>query len=1823
MADSIKDILNEWGVLQHVILPTEIAVLLAALETLAAPVDEGNGISTGSVKLTQDLSKSPLPGFDFALALPPGPDPVPYKIKLEPTVEPTVAPTAFKFWLVLADQGQVRPVFKFLKGLGGMALTGAKQVVSPSGDISLEARPNGDPKHDPVLVNRSPEPGAALGPALVVFGSAAAPASMRFSPDTDSTDGIVSFGLEPSTVVFGSSTIGFDLPVLVIDDSEQATGAGQGAPALDPPLATISADTPSWRGILARQLDFYLPAEVPYFGGQPIKGYLAIPTDSGGVQLVIEHRVHSLSATPEHPKRLGYSIRIECIDPTAQGLSGLAPTLILASLELPLDGANTDFTQEGGGNQTVTFAAGKPVRVTATFARDHVNAPDTFRIAIGVAAQGQDGLLSVTSTSNDGAKIFNTAAALATALIADKDVERSAKVGNGTGVLLYGLVAAGATLSSLLTDDSRFVLHGVEIESTGHGLPVGGPVVLTLDYSVAVRITEIDVGALAVSMSPDQPMRIRIRSARMSLDPNQSGLEMIGLDFDRAQMEIENPGAWNVEGLESLFDVLGSRSGRGSTWMEVDLRFKLNLGPVQVSGATIRATLNNDNGSVDASVRGLEASLTIPRAVEGKGKIQLIKNGFAADLLARLLPLNVAADAGIIYAPPRIVLRLAVDLPAPIPLANSGFGLMGIGGLFGISAEPEYGQDPLSDPILRQLKWQPINERSFKEARGQSTFGFDAAVGTLPDLGFSFSAKMGLLITVPDVAVRGSLNGRVMQPAVKVTEPSFPPTPGISFVGFIGIDANALDFAVIGMVNLKPLLEIKVPIAGHFPLKSGTDDWYVYLGADGAPMQGRSIGPISAVVLPGILDVGADAYFMLRGRGIAGWPFGRDLPSPPLTIADGFVVAFGFGLQSVFGVPSIVWAELYASLDLLIGAKPPTLAGFGRAGGSLNLGPFSLGVQAAVSFMVSAAQTYFWAEVTARIELLFFEIEGTVTISFGDELQLELPDPDRHPLDRFNANGQRDGSLGVLTDDTYRVVARLVEDPNQITAEMQVWPDTIVSLPFAITPEIAPAAGAQFPAVLGPGAKPPAKKVGSEMLYYLWQLEGLSLLDVTDEPDPRAGGTPPPGPQLAAAWQVPRTGGGSSTDVSELVLFSRSRDLWVNRLADAGEDADDPPLKQVADLCNRKVSPEMGWAIGFLASEQTAGFRLPPDPVSFNPLVSRVEARMRHFGLSLQARSQPLDGVYTLPLPFSLEAAQLIAWPQPQELGRLFDGHLVAPNLRGLPGISLGELMESGFAFLEQEITLDLVEPIFNGLLILVADRELFRQGERFAAIRVIDDRGHQWVVNDLAEISNGQNAALLYAPSSDPVASIAVSFPLGRPLGVVGLGGITVSARAAADRENKAIADEVARQQQAAAQGPKTTPGQNSPHERTILEPGRLYRLDITMSWSGELSKQNESGQVVVEKRNPEPPNPPNTKLRQLFFKTTPKPVAPPPVKYGQSEYLPWLRQKQDAFHPDMLERYLAGYEPGQSEEFRFCDDPVRAHFHQDHVAALAKAYGFDLKVAVRRVDRPGEEYKDPLLLPVKWTAALEPTVLSFADQIRYKYALESVCTAPTPGATASVLPPLEPEAWYEVYVLAEAENSSAFKDSRLPGITFKTSRWRTPQNLFAGLGFPTAGEPAPNDLIAGDLMIAGPAAVGGGVIEGDDQAYQRALVALGLDGWPAAAVPRLSRMWVTNPAGGWLLAGLMIESPEPIYRPGRLELTGLALKIGMGPEVAFDVLRRDRSGARLIYLASQPLQVDNLVGGPPQLLLKARSKFDRAVTDIRGTLSIPATPAFSEDPS
>jgi hypothetical protein len=1807
---TILNLIKKHGVLAHVMLTPQSELLLSSLEdaTLdaAAPLP-ADGILAGpqrNVTVVGDLGESPLPGFDFALALPTEPlGALPYKLKFNPPA----APTGFEFWLVLADHEQVKFVFDFVRGVPGLALTGAQASVDADGVVTLTAVAG-----KPVLVSKSAEAGAALGPALLISAPSGAPATIRLTPDTDSTAGTVRLGLQPDTVMFGTSGIGFSLPDgLALDDSTEAAVPGQGAPELTPPLAILPADEPAWRGLLARKLTFYLPPGIPLFGGTPITGYLALPTGPGGANLVINADVPERPAVGTRPARPGYSLRIECIDPTAQGLAGLVPTLITAAMTLPLDGAQTDLN-----GAPLTFAAGKPLRLALTVARVPARDPGVFRIGLALAGQGNAGLVSVTSTDGAGpadpAKIFNMAAAFATSLLAGGN----AQAGPGGSVLLGALAAAGAAISSLFHPASRFVLHGVEIVSAGHGLPVGDKLALTLDYTVTARVTELTIpgGALSMEMNPNRPLRIRVRRVTMNVDLTRSGLDMIDLDYSRADMEIEDPGAWNLTGLENLFDVLGSRSGRGSLWVEVDLRFKLKLGPIRVSGATLRATLVN--GVPEVTLAGLAVGLNIAGVISGDGHLYL-GDPIAAALTAAIDPLKVVVDAGFIYDPPLLVLMLGVDLPAPIPLANSGFGLFGLGGLVGFSARPNYGahlpagQAVEEDPVLRQLQWQKKDKDSFTVAAGESTFGFDAVVATLPDMGFSFSAKAGLMLSVPDVAVRAGLNGRVLAPRVRISDTGYPPAKGVSYIGFLGVDSAAVSFGVIGSVDLLPLLEVRVPLAGYFPIGGDTSNWYLYLGADGAPRQGRQIGPIAARVLPDILNLGADAYLMLRGNGIRGWPHGR----AGIKGSDygGFIVAFGFGLQATFGAAPVAWAELYASLDLLLGTRPPTLAGFGRAGGSLNLGPFSLGVDALVKFraqeQADGLKKYFWAQVTGRIDLFFDELEATITIAFGDgEPVLKLPDADHHPLDRVDQDGRRTGTLGTLTDDSYRVVALLVEDPNAITAAMHVWPDATISLPFAFRPHVAPAANSHFPGV-APG--PQGVTVGSEMLAYQWHLTRLELFDVTDEADPYSGGVAVSG-KLAAAWQRPRNTVGG--DLSELVLLSRSDTLWVNRMADGGSELSPDPLKDAADACRRRPRPLPGWALGFPALPGRDGLYLPPDAAAGDVLQSRLSAQLTHAGELPGGGEQSLDVQTTLPPPFTLIAALPVAWQPALEIERAFDGYLVAPGLT-LPAEAGGEQA----AYYGQRLRLMLSEPVVNGQLLLIADAAQINE-----VIGVYDDLDRRWsadaVGEDPANAVPNQQIFLLSAPdfdndllqgaSSAAVRWLTIEMAFNLRLGIAGVCGVTLTALAAAQAEQQSIALQTQWQLEALLAGPKQDPNNTTPAQRAILAADTLYRLDIDLHWDGTLYDQNETGQrQPVDQRaghttyTPKGSGPLSTH-RRLFFRTA-APAQPPP---RDDKYAFYIKRSQAQFEPQMLQRYLAGYEPAQSEPFYFCDDPLRAHFSQDHVAALAKAYGYTLGVGVRRTDR--NEPAPPAPHHPAWSYILEPTYLTtFSERRRYDLAAESACPQPTPGATASVTLALDPEAWYEVFVQASPVQDLWYAPGRLPGVAFRTSRWRTPQAMFAGLGWTTPSGAGDALIVSGDLAVTAADAVAARPPTSDDQGLTEALATLGIGDWPVSEEPRLSRLWSADAAGNWLLAGMLIESPEPIIRPNRVGVQKLALE---GAAVPF-ALHRDRAAQRLLFVTPNP-------SAPADGARLTLDCLDRAAP-FAATLALPAAPAFAED--
>ncbi|MBV9545918.1 MAG: hypothetical protein JOY61_16225, partial [Chloroflexi bacterium] len=460
--------------------------------------------------------------------------------------------------------------------------------------------------------------------AIRVSGSQNTPATVRLVL-AGQDDVVASVSLQGADgVLFGTSGFGLRLPNgLVLDDS----GTQVPPPATAPHDAPFASEAPEWRGIAIRGATLFLPAQTPLLGSAPIGIDFELGSPRG-----LDARIQV--AVPAQTPRPAFKADIEWHDPTATSLGQALPTLLELTTEVTVVGQSA---KEPVSGQAVTLAGGKPLRLRGRFSRD----PQTEALGFDLSVEGvgAEGLIAVSAESGDtAAKVFVTAAALATALVADSQ-QPSPAFADGSGVALHFLLLAAAALSSY-AHSGQVVVHGVEVGGDVRAL--GDQVHLRVDYSVDVVVTTISLGVISVEMNPEVPLRIRYRDVALVLNLPFQGVDSFNVSFHEASVDVEDPGGWIVNSPGSVLDVIGTRSGHGSSWFEVDLRFALDLGLVKVSGATIRAFFGS--GLVPKpSLRGLDAQLNLPAFITGEGLAQFTPDGLDIGLAVRLPALGLGA----------------------------------------------------------------------------------------------------------------------------------------------------------------------------------------------------------------------------------------------------------------------------------------------------------------------------------------------------------------------------------------------------------------------------------------------------------------------------------------------------------------------------------------------------------------------------------------------------------------------------------------------------------------------------------------------------------------------------------------------------------------------------------------------------------------------------------------------------------------------------------------------------------------------------------------------------------------------------------------------------------------------------------------------------------------------------------------------------------------------------------------------------------------------------------------------------------------------------
>ncbi|HEX5927896.1 MAG TPA: hypothetical protein VFY48_00715 [Solirubrobacterales bacterium] len=375
-------------------------------------------------------------------------------------------------------------------------------------------------------------------------------------------------------------------------------------------------------------------------------------------------------------------------------------------------------------------------------------------------------------------------------------------------------------------------------------------------------------------------------------------------------------------------------------------------------------------------------------------------------------------------------------------------------------------------------------------------------------------------------------------------------------------------------------------------------------------------------------------------------------------------------------------------------------------------------------------------------------------------------------------------------------------------------------------------------------------------------------------------------------------------------------------------------------------------------------------------------------------------------------------------------------------------------------------------------------------------------------------------------------------------------------------------------------------PPPRTLFAAAKTYRVVVRWEWQS----CKPSGGTA-----PPPPDPNAWKeggTDSFAFSTAAAAPSTPVDLIGER-----------SFDPRSTARYVAGSEPS-GELPPLLDDPVRVFFTVDYLPALLRAYGYEARIEVHPTDvAPGSLHFDPHapnvvagIEMVSWIGGLlRPT-----EEVIVGAVGASPCVPDTSlgGLAAEVKAGLEPETAYDLTLRARPGGGG--EDSVISRFHFRTSRYRDTAELLGALGFEAGaavGAPPPDVLLDSWSQPDG--------APYDDFALQRTLTGIGLDPWPLSAAPRATTLWARPYAdAAWHLAGLLLEAPEPIARPGRIEVSG---SVGASP---LRHLGGTATGTRVLLAPGAPV-----LPGPADLL-GVRLQDRLRVSSVEGSVELLGVP-------
>jgi hypothetical protein len=432
-----------------------------------------------------------------------------------------------------------------------------------------------------------------------------------------------------------------------------------------------------------------------------------------------------------------------------------------------------------------------------------------------------------------------------------------------------------------------------------------------------------------------------------------------------------------------------TRNGHKYKYFGFDGGVNVNPGGVEVRASGVKVYWRTDGPPLDIFIRieGIAVDIVIPGGKSADEATVLISGflqvkepadppiagstagtEYAGGISLKLPKMGIGASAAMRLNPsvPAFIIDTELSISVPIPLGNTSLGIYGFRLLIGMRYVADRAYPPLG--LAADATWyeyykkkvpllykEGINVDKFEQRKGFA-IGAGVTLGTLTDSGKAFSAKLFLLLSLPDAIL---LQGQaaIMSERVDLS-PSDPP-----FSVLIAITRQSVE-AAFGVDYKLPedtgaILDLHALIEMGF-FFNDSSAWYINVGRD-QPESKRVTARLFTLF-------NAWSYLMLSGSGIragAGvtWDFHK-----------------GFG-------PVKIEARAYLDTQGHISFKPKQIGAAILLGGScaIRVFKFKLGLSVAAALAAEAPQPFIVTgsvDVSVDLPKPFKKFGGTFTLDF-------------------------------------------------------------------------------------------------------------------------------------------------------------------------------------------------------------------------------------------------------------------------------------------------------------------------------------------------------------------------------------------------------------------------------------------------------------------------------------------------------------------------------------------------------------------------------------------------------------------------------------------------------------------------------------------------------------------------------------------------------------------------------------------------------------------------------------------------------------------------